>query len=291
MANNLDYFTLDDFDSRNFNIYVVNQRGKPLVSNLLIKKESVTESSPFYDGRRFFGTKYGERRIELKCFVTKKITTSQIRYISGWLNQKKTRRLILNHDPYKFYNVMIEGEFNLERYENNGMFSIGFIAYDPFGYSVARSIDTIRYDTGLFYDSGHMYVPVPSMYNSIFAPVTVDVYHGGNTDLATPNIEITGSCTSLSISNISTNESFTYGSANNDVLEFDSRYKNVYRNGIMDNSSFEGDFMRLNGIGESFILSKGEFIPDKTRGINQIHISGTNLNLSTVRFIFHYKYI
>lgn len=279
----MDYFIFDNVDSRDYGIYIVNNNGQPLITNAIPPKTTFYEENNWEHSTRVFNQKYGVREIYITCYL-QDTNLSNIRHMVGWLGQLKPKPLVLSTEPYRMYYATFEEQVGVENYGNQGIFTLTFKCYNPFAYSrfLTTDLDSgLNYDSGLYYDSGLLYAEdlPPYAYQNITSQTDVQIYHGGNTNLALPNIKIIGSATDITITHLDDNYSCSYGSFNG-TLEINSEYKNVYLDGIMNNKTFSGEFITLNGK-----------VKQNDTGINNIRISGTDLNLASVSFEFRYVYL
>jgi predicted phage tail component-like protein len=288
----LDYFIFDGVDSRDYGLYIVNWNNQPLVTNMIPPKITQTLDLNWLHGQKVISQKYYTRDIEVTCYLEDN-NLSNIRHISGWLGQLGAKSLVLSYEPYKFYYATFEDQIGLENYNTQGLFTLTFRCYNPFAYSRFTSIDIINglnYDEEFYYDSGLLHKEDMSSLNiqyqatNITTTTNINVYHGGNTNLAYPKIIIEGNASDITITNTTNNKLCSFGTFSG-ALIIDCELKNCFtgadvNNVSMNNTTFSGSFFNLNG----------KVKPSDT-GINVIEISGTNLSLTSITFDFNFVYL
>lgn len=253
----MDYFILDGVDSRDYGIYLHNGRGQRERSISPPKTQAVNRIIG-KSGRALFDEEFDSKTFDLSIYSEVQLTNSDIRMISAWLNKLGTRKLILSYESYKYYNVVTANQLDVNEYMNGFTGQITYVALSPIGLSVFSTEDIedngLNYDEGYLYDSGLLYAEDMGdyLYSSITSGDDFAIYHGGNCDLALPNIVFTGTATTLKIEQFSdaglTNKigENNYGSFTG-TLEINSLLDNVFLDGVMSNNTFDGEFINLLG--------------------------------------------
>jgi len=290
----MEYFIFDGIDSRDYGLYIINNNGSPQITNMIPPKITITEDIPGKHGSMVFDQKYSIRDVDIGCLLENN-DLSTIRHISGWLGQLRPKPLILSTEPYKMYWATFEDQIGLENYNTQGKFTLTFRCYNPFAYSTFTTEDIktgLAYDSVFYYDSGLLHtedIP-PYQYHidttTALANKKFEIYCGSNTHMSMPNIVITGKADSITISQygdlLYTDKisECSYGLFDG-TLEINSQLNNVFLNGLMNNATFNGDFLKMYG---------------KTRpnedGINYIKVDATGVDYSfDILFNFRYVYL
>lgn len=252
----MDYFILGDFDSRNYNMFLYNP-GKTRERFLFGEKTSVTERALGQSGLILFDQYYTTKTISLSIVCDGARDESSFRSISAFLSSLGQQKLTLSYEMYKYYEVVLDEAATLEEFVNGSMIqTLKFVGFSPFAKSVftTSEIASLNYDTGLIYDSGLMYgQSAQYYYPSVTSGLNFDIFHGGNTDFAYPKFIFTGSASSLKVEQFTTGSrstkirEFNYGSFSG-ILTVDSDLNNTFVNSIMNNTTFTGQYVSLNGI-------------------------------------------
>jgi len=249
----MDYFIYDGVDSRDFGLYVMNDKNLKL--NLSPPKRSYTETVNGIDGKLLFGQDYETRSIHLKCYLTDSSETN-LRTIMSWLGGLNERQLILSYEAYKIYTGTFENQVELNIYSNKGLFELEFQLYSPLAKSRFTTLETanIVYGGGYSYGGGWVYGSTSDDYtfNDITVSTDIEIYHGGNVNKALPIITVEGSADDITFKQYTDStktevyKEFSYGSFNG-TLVINSEVYNTFLNGTLDNSSFEGRYLQLFG--------------------------------------------
>lgn len=249
---------MNDFDSRNYNIWI-HETGKVRKRVLSPPKKNVTDRVVGSAGEILFDQYYDVKRIPINIFMNGNKDLTLYKQITSFLASLGESELVLSYEPYKYHLVTFEDQLEAEDYGQGFIFdTLNFVALCPFGFSrfTTSEINSIGllYDTSYFYDSGLLYYEemTPYSYTSMASGQQFSIYHGGNCNFALPKFIFTGSATDITVEQYSdsgyTNliNSFSYGAFSGELI-VDSSKRNVYLNGTMDNTTFEGDFVSLVG--------------------------------------------
>lgn len=275
----MDYFIFGDFDSRNYNMFI-HETGRARLRNLAPPKVNVTERPIGTSGEILFDQYYAPKDIPIDIFKKSHIDNTMLQNVGTYLGSLGQKELVLSYEPYKYHVCTFDNQFIAEEFSQGLIFNtINFRALSPFGFSRFTTSDIndgIYYDDGYYYDSGIKYVEDMGAY--AFTGMTnnqqFSIYHGGNCNHAFPIFQFGGAATTLKIEQYSDStyttkiNEFSYG-AFSGALNVDCNLKNVFKNGVMSNNTFEGNFVNLNGITTPQFMNRGSI-----EGI-----SGTNITL------------
>lgn len=279
----MDYFTFDGIDSRNLGVYI-HDGNNPYKSKIISSNKTTTTGDIVgKNGSILFDQKYTSKNIPLNLFVEDKTLNEDFfNDLARELCQLGEGDLILSYEGYKSFRGYFDGQVEIEYYQNQGvMFNLNFIAVNPFGFTTFTSSqlnEVSTFDSDIYYDSGATY-DVSGSYSlsNIVSGNTIDIHHGGNCDLALPIFKFDGSATDIlvrqfkdSARTIETNR-FSYG-AFSGTLDVNWQETNVYKNGNLDNNTFEWDeFTKLKGKNKLNILNQ-DWLQNK--------VSNTQITLS-----------
>lgn len=262
-------FTLFGIYSGEFNVYRT-LNGSRFNSVLSPDFENITESVAGMKGEYDFGVNIKSRRITLNCYCCG-ITESQFRQLQRWLSPTQKGQLILDEAPYKAYTVRltqpVEFTFvtNKDIFGNiyyNGTFTLELIATDPYAYSVFNSLDGIQYDNNIFYNSGILYSEYlpPVVFTNITSSQNIVLYNGG-TERSNVNVKINGTWQSLTITNLTTNQSFTLSAKTiTGLFEVDANYGQCRLNSLLANEYHLGTYIQLEGTDRVQHYSNVQFV-------------------------------
>lgn len=263
----MDYIIYNGIDSRSLGAYVVRTGGEPLIYNISPPSRVITEKIAGRHGEIVMEHLYEPRQIDVTLYFTD-VSNSLMRVISQWLGTTGEHELWLSTEPHKVYYATLEQQLNPSIYnEQQGTMRVTFTCYNPIGYSNYTSTDLesiINYDEGWIYDSGVPYVDssiVKYTFNSGDLP-NLDIYHGGNINLALPKIIINGSGTNITIGRYSDSarttilQECTYGAFSGELI-VDSFLRETYLNGVIDNTTFDGDYFNLDGVPDLVSVTRG----------------------------------
>lgn len=241
------------------------------------------------DGGYYFNQRFLPRVFSIKCFFTD-VDENLRRDIQRIFTFKTPKKLILDRRPYKHINVLVNKQIDW-RYVwqgdlstgnlYSGFFTVEFIAIDPLWYSVFDSIglpgyleDINSHPDTLFYDSGMLYTEdmLSSALSNITSTKTFQLYNGGNYK-SKCKITLLGSGTNIKISNLTTGKNLTLSSMTNETVIIDGCKGRIYDGTILKTSKFSGSFVTVES------------------GYNDMQITGSGLNLSSVEFSYRYTYL
>lgn len=277
-----EYFIFNGIKSTDFGLEIVND--KQLNKSISPSKITTTEKISGVNGEMIFDQTYGTRTISIKCYLNN-TDLSNVRQMMTWLGEKYAQELILSYQPYKVYTALFQHEITMKEYLNGGMFILDFICYTPFAkslYSTLDIINNIEYDEEFLYDSGLFYVddePLQYEWNSITGTTNMDIYNASNVNGCAPEIIINGSASNIIITQYydsgrtQIKDEIQYGNFSGELL-ISSLLKNTFLNGSVDNTTFQGEY---------FELEKEQY--------NYFTISGTSLNISSLKWDFNYIYL
>lgn len=263
----MDYFTFGDFDSRNYSMYLRNS-GEGRSRILSPPRVSVTDRPLGSSGEILFDQYYTTKTIPLDIFTTGEVDFNVIRQTGSYLSALGQQKLILSYEDYKYHLVSFDEQVQSIEYTTGMIFEqLNFKAYSPFGFSTFLTSDLsneLLYDTMLNYDSGLLYMEdmTPYVYSAIANNQTFQIYHGGNTNFAYPVFKFTGQATTLTLTQYTDAtyttaiNTFSYG-AFNGTLNVDGTLRNVFKNSVVDNTTFTGDFLSMNGVTTPSFITSG----------------------------------
>jgi len=253
----VDYFLLDDKDSRNFKVYLQNPKGArnhPFSTNTEYSSEKITGR----DGKVLFDQWYTPTEAELSCFCLYSTDNDflELEKMKSWVGKVGLRKLVLSYELQRYRNVVITNISDITDYENQGcMFTINIKALAPFSFSHFMTTDiesgleygTFNYDSGILYaeEYSDMYVNTNIVSGDVFT-----IYNGGNY-IARPNFIFDGDATTLLVeqySDIALSDKigeFSYG-AFSGTLEVNSLVSNTYLDETLT-TSIEGDYISIDG--------------------------------------------
>lgn len=266
----MEYIIYKGIDSRSFGVYLVRRGGEPLVFNATPPSRTVTEQIAGRHGTIVMEQTYEPREIDVTLYISNS-DPNMLRKIARWLGSIGTYELYIPTEPYKVYYATVETSLNPTIHNiKQGMLNVTFTCYDPFGYSSFTSQgleDNILYNTGLMYNTSIPYYDSGIIkYSFVGADLpNIDIYHGGNADYAMPEITIVGSGTDITIGRYADSartellQECEYG-AFNGTLKIDSKLREVFLNGSINNSSFTGDYFTLKGIDDITYITNGNVV-------------------------------
>lgn len=155
-------------------------------------------------GAHWMGVKLHPRVFTMQIFFNG-LSESEFADLSDWLHPKKTKELIFDEAPYKYYNATINdtpifsftpffikskfGETPTLERERTGSAMLSFVAYDPLAYSTGESYNT---QTGIpVWAKASGQIPTDFVTSKIILPfeqrtlpngTVFPIYNGGNAD-------------------------------------------------------------------------------------------------------------
>jgi len=266
----MDYFIYNGVDSRALGIYIGRTGGSPLISNMSPPSRVDTIKIAGKHGEVYAEQFYERREIDVDVLFTN-LNPSLMKQISRWLCKLGTFDLMLSTEPYKVYKASFEEALNPSIYNSKqAITSLTFTCYDPFGYSAFTAQDIqsgVIYNSIFKYNTGIPYADSSLLKYSFISTdlPNIDIFHGGNTDLAMPKITITGSGDSITIGRYSDDtrtqlvEEHTYGAFSGELV-IDSEISETYLNGIVNNLTSDGDYFTLTGVKDMQDIQGGSII-------------------------------
>lgn len=255
-----DYFIFGDVDSRLLGLYLHNGLNNGRIRHISSGKANTTDRVLGRSGEILFDQWYEPKTISINVYSEGYKDNYDLRQISGYFGRLGQKPLTISYEPYKFFNSTFTDAVLSTEYSSGLIIDeINFIALDPFGYSLFTTGELasggLLYDDNRFYDSGLLYLEdmTPYAYTNIVSGQSISIYHGGNCDFAYPVFKFTGQASTLLVEQYSdaglTNKinEFSYG-AFNGTLDIDSNLHNVFKNGLMSNNTFNGNFVSLYGV-------------------------------------------
>lgn len=134
------------FGGRHIHEFLVEMTGKNVPMTPPIK--NLSEEQGGIDGGWDFGIQYEPKIITIDHYIlanTREERQNMIRELAGWLNPRLgARELIFDDEPDKMYYARLSEQFALEKVIGTySDFSLNFICYDPFTYSVQEYTQNI----------------------------------------------------------------------------------------------------------------------------------------------------
>ncbi|MEF2965032.1 distal tail protein Dit [Paenibacillus sp. M1] len=261
--------TLDGRTPMELGMGVFQKTQRPILSPTVDNVVTV----PYMHGAYDFGATIGPRQFTLECaFIAKNYLELQQRVsaLAAFLldadGRPRTMPIVFANQPDRQYTVRYSGDLQIERIAGLGTFTLPFVAYDPFAYSLESTSDLLTWDTDYTWDDDFSWDDGYSY--SFTGPGTVEVNNLGNQN-ALPKIRITGNFTTLSL--MVGGVVFTYNTPLNGTLELDFKRKTakVGTTNVLQNSNAQF----------------GKLPP----GSSNVVVGGSGLNI-TMDIIFNFKY-
>lgn len=277
-------FALNDIDMGTYNVYV-GYEGNPLMEDELTPDINLyTESMNGKDGIYFFGQNFKERVIKIPCYVEGVTETQKIQIQKLLTVINNPQKLVFDLTLYKYIWVVTRsatsfkfklldglyyGVFTLELLGINSFYESYYSALD---YETNPSYETSEYSIYENFDIEPEDVPTCS-YASVTSGFSFELYNHGNYP-AKVKITAVGSCTNMSIINATTSQAITITTlASGSTLVIDSSKGQVTVNAVLASSIASGTFIEL------------------ASGMNDLQITCTAMNLSTLTFNYKHTYI
>ncbi len=245
----------------------------PLLANRRIGKENVLKK----DGSYYFDDSFDNKILTFSVeysdnayYGTRQFNISKIaKYFYD------ADELVLNYDSNKVYKVKLISEVNNEMLATYNKFQIQFEA-EPIqkhifhkGYSPKWNEIDIAWNQADFLWGGYQ-----TVFNNIKTNTSIQLENNG-TYVVKPTIVLTGTGSSITIKNNTTNESFIYSNLSNETVKIDCENQLVFRDTQSKSNkrmNFNGDYMKLND------------------GLNDITVTG-NWSSLNVEFIYNERYL
>lgn len=109
------------------------------------------EYIPGKDGSYIFNAAYGDRRVEVECYIAQPTVTETLtkeREITGWLLRPQTRaRLSFEIDESVYFLAKVDEQIEFSHQLNVSFFTISFNC-EPFIYSVQEYVKSVQLSSG-----------------------------------------------------------------------------------------------------------------------------------------------
>lgn len=235
-----------------------------------------TYSIPGREGVIPFGTEIKERHFSYPLMIIERFhydMQEKFEEFASFFFDKygKPRRLkmVRDYDPTKFYYVELEKQILPDRLAEDGKFVLPLVAYDPYAYTLLKSVENITWGTRIPFATKITFGYKPSQF-TVNGPQKLEVNNMGNL-VVRPIIEIVGTASGLTLT--LNGKGFSFGDLNNETLFIDAATYTVKKNNQNYLFKMTGDLERL------------ELVPKN----NNVQIGGIDLNLK-VTFDFRGKY-
>jgi predicted phage tail component-like protein len=261
--------TLDGVTPAELGMGVFRRTQRPILSPTV----DMTTAIPYMPGAYDFGATLGPKPFSLECaFIARDYLELQQRVsnLAAFLLDDdgcpRTMPIVFAMDPSKQYSVRYSGDLQIDRLAGLGTFTLPFVAYDPYAYSVDSTYDLVTWDTplpwgDLRWSDGFSF--------TLTGSGAAEVNNIGHLN-AEPIIRITGAFSSLSLT--FGGGTFEYYTPFSGTLEVDFKRKLV-RSGTTS--------LMLNT--NAWLFSK---LPP---GVSSIIVGGSGINIS-MDVIFNFKY-
>jgi phage-related protein len=231
--------------------------------SLMPSFERKTLAIPGRLGTWDFGVEIGEKPFSFPLKIIERYHTQMQRHFNEFVaflldpyGKPREIKVVRDYEPDKHYMVKVSASILPERLEEEGTFTIGFIASDPLKYGNVENHEinwdsqTVTFDDSYSIDT----VYVDEML--ITSPQTVETTVNGKA--ITPTILISGSGADVVIE--ANGKSLSLGTFSNSEITVDGKVFTIFKDGIEE--FITGDIFNL--------------LPGK----NQVIISGSNLNFN-----------
>lgn len=233
----------------------------PMTPTIINKTLAIPDKAGIY----YFGSEIGERKIKLPlAFIDKNKVLNQMRirefadFLTDSYGKPREIKLVFDNAPYMYYIVMLSEQIIPDKVYTVSTFTVPFVAYDPYKYSVIYA-DEVRWGSKditfmSHYKLGHS---GSDGLKTIISPSILNIYTDGLVNK--PVIEITGSATNLVIK------------ANGYEINLDTFTNTSW---VIDCETYT---VKKNGV-NTFLANLRDFI--LLKGNNQVQISGTGINIT-----------
>ncbi|MED3649948.1 phage tail domain-containing protein [Heyndrickxia sporothermodurans] len=261
---------IDDVELQSLGVTVRLGSTEPMLPSLREQTLTVPGRHGAYD----FGAYLEPREFELDCVFPRQSYVDlklQIRSFLGMFldayGRPKTVKLRFGDELDKYYNVRVSGTIPIERLANLGQFTLPLTAYDPFGYSVRSSEETLTWgDTVVTFEWNYLLgndLGGGGQTVQITSAQTRQLYVDGS--MVRPTFVLKGAGKSVKIS--ANGKSFTIADLGGATWTIDGGNYSVLKDGSNALGQMTGDFVEL------------------ISGNNNVAISGTALNFAlTVKY-------
>lgn len=288
----MEYFSFNGIDSRDINMYIVNDQDGYALTQYLPANQFSHEITRNYIVDN--GSYYTERTFSFKVVAETFQPLEYIQDMTRWLETDEYKPLIFSREPYKQFFAKRCGEFTPIIHNGYVVCTLQFIALDYHGYSTFY-VSEINED--LFCDSDYENSGIKPGETYVFTNVgnnsSLRVYHGGNNDDCNPTIIIEGTFQDIVLENKTTGERCILNyNLNNGSLKIDCENQTIFKNGSYDVSGHRGSFIKLKGRSSVFpTLLNSNYDYMKTDGYNDIRVTSSNpMDISKIKFDFRFVY-
>lgn len=210
--------------------------------------QNKTMSIPGRPGSWYFGTEKGPKPLYFPLATQgrdrgklQRSLNDFVAFLFDEYGNPREIKIVYDYEPDKFYIARVNESFDVTRVRPFASFVLPMVAYDPYKYATANQYDPkedYRYDQDYEYDIGLMYDNPKSFqwqYERHYSGI--NNYSSLVTDFM---IEIQGTVTNPSVTNLNTNQKLTMPSINNGRLVIDGKRFVVIRNGqdILEGSNY-----------------------------------------------------
>jgi phage-related protein len=249
----------DEYRFEDFGFYCEPGNEDPATPNY----ESKTLAIPGRKGLWDFGNEIGERPFSYPLKIMDRFHTDMQRRLNDLVaffmdpyGKPREIKIVRDYEPDKHYTVKLNGPIVPERAEEEFIFNLNLVAYDPVKYANVENHEINWDSTTVTFDDSYSIDTVYVDDVHISSPQTVETTVNGNALI--PDFLISGSGTDIVIEG--NGKIFSLGTFSNAIFEISGK-----------------DFKFIKDAQETFIL--GEFIT-LLPGKNAINITGYNLNLT-----------
>lgn len=215
---------------------IVCRRGDPFLPATVDRILTIPGIQGAYD----FGADRGPLPLPIQCAFNarnrgelQRMATDLAVHLTDGNGRPRTMPLIFDVNPDRQYTVRVSGALQPERIAAVGIFTIPFIAYDPFSYSTFESTD-ITVDTDMSVDSD---MSVDAEYDfALSGPGSLAIDNYGNQNIR-PVIEITGSFSSLTLTMGGVTTTYAAPMTGHLVLDFALRTAKIGTANVLGNTN------------------------------------------------------
>lgn len=293
----LESITLNNIHFGNtFNVWKGSDSTGLFSEQFMPENEVQSESVLGQNGAYFFNQIYKPRVFNIPLFG-EHLTKDMIKKLQQTLSFNTPKKLIYDTSPHKFIWVNINGEIDWryvwtqDKYYNdlyNVLFELPLIALDPFYYSYYTSLDNYDYYNDIHsvfaqeaMDFGNKGIP-SNIITNITSGTNFDIYNHGNME-AQLIIGLKGSGKNINIINNNTSKQCIISNMVNEGILI-----NGQKGQITDGEIVNGQIINVHSLKTG--LFDGDFI-ELQSGYNNFSITGTDLDLQSVSFLFRHTYI
>lgn len=274
-----------------YNIYLGSDKTGMQEDVFLPSNEIYEETVSGMNGSYIYGQVIKPREFTLDVFA-EDLDEYTIKKIKQELCFDKPKKLILDTSPHKFIyvvinNKQIDWKYVFHKNTYSTLIELPFIAYDPFFYSWYTSLDTYDYYdihnvfSNESMDFNNIEIP-PNIITNITDSINFNIYNHGNVN-SKIIIGIKGTGNSINLTNNTINQQFDISNLANEGILI-----NGLKGQITDGEIVSGQMINIHSLKTAKF--DGDFIELKS-GYNNFSLTGTDLNLESVSFLFRHTYI